>query len=219
MIKTLKFKFILIVSLPVVFSYENNLIYDGNGNLVTGDSYYREYNGFGQLIRIRNGNLSTGNITEEFVWHPVEEKILQKKVYFNNGTLKERVYYINQNYIVVKNSSGNFNETYVYQDNALAAQITTDGNKQAIHNDNKGSNNLVTDANGTVVENNYYSPFGEALTTTSSRFTYEMKEYDNAVQDVDFHFRKYKPQWGKFTQPDTLIQNVYDPQSLNRYAF
>ena len=36
---------------------------------------------------------------------------------------------------------------------------------------------------------------------------------------MDFHFRKYKPQWGKFTQPDTLIQNVYDQQSLNRYAF
>lgn len=27
------------------------------------------------------------------------------------------------------------------------------------------------------------------------------------------------PDWGIFTQPDTLIQNVYDPQQLNRYMF
>ena len=37
--------------------------------------------------------------------------------------------------------------------------------------------------------------------------------------DYDFHFRKFKPNIPIFNQPDTLIQNVYDPQSLNRYMF
>lgn len=37
--------------------------------------------------------------------------------------------------------------------------------------------------------------------------------------NYDFHFRKYDPKLRIFTQPDTLIQNVYDPQSLNRYMF
>src|SRR3989344_5909478 len=92
--------------------------------------------------------------------------------------------------------------------------------KQAVHNNHLGSTTLLTDASGNVVENSFYSPFAETLGGgTKSRFGYEAKEYDNAVQDIDFHFRKYKPQWGKFTQPDTLIQNVYDPQTLNRYAF
>ena len=36
---------------------------------------------------------------------------------------------------------------------------------------------------------------------------------------MDFHFRKYNPAIGKFTQPNTLIKNVYDPQNLNRYMF
>ena len=36
---------------------------------------------------------------------------------------------------------------------------------------------------------------------------------------VDFKFRKYNPETGLFTQPDTLIPNVYNPQSLNRYSF
>ncbi|MBS3097301.1 hypothetical protein J4209_00735 [Candidatus Woesearchaeota archaeon] len=30
---------------------------------------------------------------------------------------------------------------------------------------------------------------------------------------------RWGAEWGKFTQPDTLIQNVYDPQQLNRYSF
>ena len=70
----------LIVSLPIAFAEENNLVYNKNGALITGDSFYREYNGFGQLIKIHLGNSSTGNITEEFVWHPTEERILQKRV-------------------------------------------------------------------------------------------------------------------------------------------
>ena len=29
-----------------------------------------------QLVTVREGNISTGDILEEFVWHPIEEKIL-----------------------------------------------------------------------------------------------------------------------------------------------
>ena len=32
--------------------------------------------------------------------------------------------------------------------------------------------------------------------------------------------RYYRPETFKhFTQPDTIIQNVYDPQSLNHYSY
>lgn len=50
---------------------------------------YREYDGFNHLIRLRQGNTSSGNITEEFVWHPTEEKVFIKKIYYNNGTLTD----------------------------------------------------------------------------------------------------------------------------------
>ncbi|MBI2140082.1 hypothetical protein HYU14_04100 [Candidatus Woesearchaeota archaeon] len=36
----------LVVSLPVAHADTLNLIYDANGNLVTGDGFYREYNSF-----------------------------------------------------------------------------------------------------------------------------------------------------------------------------
>lgn len=152
---------------------------------------------------------------EEFVWHPVLEKILIKDI-FKNGIKDTSIYYVSDEFIRIENSSGNFTEKYVYQDGILVAQVNSDGNKEFVHNDHLGSTSLITDSSGNVVENTFYSPHGEILSGgTKSRFDGEAKEYDSVVEDYDFHFRKYKPQWGKFTQPDTLIKNVYDPQNLN----
>lgn len=79
---------------------------------------------------------------------------------------------------------------------------------------------MVTNESGAVVEQTFYEPFGKVISGgTASRFQYEAKEYDSVVGDYDFHARKVNPDWGVFTQPDTIIQNVYDPQMLNRYAF
>jgi hypothetical protein len=69
---------LLIVSLPVCFADTLNLIYDANGNLVTGDGFYREYNSLNQLVKIRLLN-STGNVQETYVYDPVEEKVLLKR--------------------------------------------------------------------------------------------------------------------------------------------
>jgi len=51
----------------ILLAQELNLIYDKNGNLVSGDGYFREYNGFNQLIKIRNGT-SSGIVLEEYLW-------------------------------------------------------------------------------------------------------------------------------------------------------
>ena len=48
------FMSVLIVMLPIAFAEELNLIYDGNGNLVTGDSFYRGY--FIKTVPFREAN-------------------------------------------------------------------------------------------------------------------------------------------------------------------
>ena len=210
----------LVISLPLILAEELNLVLDANGNLVTGDSFYREYNELNQLIRIREGNTSTGPILEEYIWHPLEERILVKDVFYN-GVKNYSIYYVNDNYIHIENSSGNYSEKYLYMDNQLVAFVDTDGNKRFVHSDHLGSVSLITDIDGNVVEETFYSPHGEILEGgKSSRFDYEGKEFDPVTETLDFHFRQCKPEWGCiFFQPDTLIQNAYDPQSLNRYSF
>lgn len=58
------------ISVPSIHAQEINYVLDGNGNLVTGDSYFREYNELNQLTRIRSGNTSSGQVLEVFTWHP-----------------------------------------------------------------------------------------------------------------------------------------------------
>lgn len=210
---------LLVISLPIIFAEEFSRTYDANGNLISDGKYYREYNGLNQLVRVRLGNTSTSPILEEYRWHPIEERTVIKRV-FSNGVYNYTVYYPNENYVVIVNSSGTFTEKFIYQNNVLVAQVNSDGQKQAIHSDYEGSNTLITASDGSVVENTFYSPYGEILEGgKSSRYGYEGKEYDPLIEKIDFKFRDYDPKIIIFGKPDDRIQNVYDPQALNRFAF
>ncbi|MBI4010248.1 MAG: hypothetical protein HY361_03610 [Candidatus Aenigmarchaeota archaeon] len=211
------FMAVLIISIPVIAAEELNLVYDANGNLVSGDGFVREYNGLNQLVRVKNGS---GNTLEEFVWHPIEEKILIKKIYNSSNEVAQRITYVNENTVKIKNSSGTFYEHYVYQDGVLVAQRDADGNKQAIHPDIIGSANVVTDSSGNVLETNFVSPFGEPIIGgETTRFDYTGKEYDKLTKEHDFKARQYKSEWGRFIVPDTFTLNAYNPQDLNRNSY
>ncbi|MBS3158212.1 hypothetical protein J4206_02905 [Candidatus Woesearchaeota archaeon] len=157
---------------------------------------------------------------EHFTWHPVEERILIKDEFYSNGSLKYSTYYFDDDYIVIQNSSGTYNITNIYQDGILVGYEDIDGRKRYVLPDHEGSVHIVLNESGDVIEENLFSPFAEPLHgVIENKFSYEAKEYDSLVQDYDFHARKYNPNLRIFMQPDTLIQNVYDPQSLNRYSF
>ena len=212
---------LLIISMPIAFSEEMHLVVNKNGALVTGDGYFRECNEYNQLIKIYNGSSSNpSQLLQEYFYHPIQEKIAVKKTY-ENGTWKETIYYVNDNYIEIENSSGTFSEKYLYIDGQLVAQVDANGNKFSVHGDHLGSVSMIVNASGDVVETSFYDPFGSVIEGgTKSRFDYEGKEFDSVVQDRDFGFRKQNGQLPfMWNQPDTLIQDVYDPQSLNRYAF
>jgi len=204
---------------PICFASEIKLSYDANGNLVSGDGFFREYNGFNQLSKIYNGTNSSGVLIEEFIYHPTEERVLVKKIYYNN-TLKETIYYVSQNFVRVVNSSGSYDFTYVYHEGQFVVQLNPDGSKLYSMTDHLGSTSIITNSSANVVEQTFYDPYGGIVSGgDTSRFDYEAKEYDKITKENDFHFRTAKPEIARFTQPDTLIQNVYDPQMLNRYAF
>ncbi len=145
--------------------------------------------------------------------------ILVKKVY-EAGALKDTISYPTKTFVRIENISGTYDFTYIYHEGQLVAQLNPDNSKYFIHGDHEGSTSVVTDSNGRMLENTTYTPHGEILSGGSvSRFDSEGKEYSSVVGDYDFNFRKMKPEWGLFTQPDTLIPSLYDPQSLNRYMF
>ncbi len=209
----------LVITLPVVHAGTLNLQYDANGNLVTGDGKFRVYNSLDQLAEVRNGSASDGVLLEDYVYHPMEERILYKRVY-EAAAVKDTVYYIDENFVRVANSSGSYDFTYVKHEGQLVAQLNPDGTKYFVHGDHLGSTSTVTNSTGSVIESTTYTPYGEILSGgTVSRFDYTGKEYSSVVGDYDYNFRKYNPTWAFFNQPDNLLPNVYDPQQLNRYSY
>ena len=209
------FMIFLMVSLPFVFASDLSLTYDANGNLVTEGDFYRVYNSLNQLVKVYNGSSAQYPLLQEFEYHPVEERILKKHDYSKNET----TYYWSKEFVTIVNESGTYNFTYVYHNGQMVAQ-EVNSVKEYVHGDHLGSTSVVTNSAGSVIENTTYTPFGEISSGgTRTKFDYEGKEYDSNTEDYDFHFRKYMPGWGIFTQPDSLIPNVYDPQSLNRYMF
>jgi len=89
-----------------------------------------------------------------------------------------------------------------------------------MHADHEGSNTLITDINGNVVENTWYSPFGEIIEGgKNSRFDYTGKEKDEKTGEYDFNARMYKAEWGRFLKPETIFPNAYNPQLLNHYSY
>jgi RHS repeat-associated protein len=92
------------------------------------------------------------------------------------------------------------------------------------HPDNLGSATVLTDTNGNRVQHYGYTAFGfSAFTDNATAFPIS-KRYTGQVADDEtglyyYNSRYYDPQLGRFTQPDTIIPNLGDPQSYNRYSY
>lgn len=217
----------IIIFLPVTLAVEisQTFSYDGNGNLVTGDGYYREYNEFNQLVKIWEGNNTNGTLLEEYLFHPTEDRILAKRIYKGSSNPIEYILYVNDNF--VRKAWGTLNPRndtyYIKTENGILAEVQTNGTQEVkiyYHNDHLGSNSIITNSFGEVFEKTSYGPYGEIISGGEvGRYSYESKEFSSITQDYDYDFRKYNPNWGIFIQPDAGVNNVYDPQNLNRYSF
>lgn len=212
---------ILIATLPVAFADSISLSFDKNGNLISGDGLHRTYNSLNQLIEVRNGSSSDGVLLQQYTYDPVEERVLIKRSYNLSSNWTETVIYVNENYLRLKNSSGTYEFLYVKHNGQRVAELKPDNTKIFFHPDHIQSNILTTNEAGESIENTSTSPYGVILEGgNSSRYSgYESMEFDDTTGQYDFNFRGYKSEWGKFTQPDSLLPNQFDPQQLNRYAF
>lgn len=185
---------LLIISLPIALADELSLNYDSIGNLKSGDGLIRTYDGFNHLVRIQN---ESGDVLQDFIWHPSEDRIFIKKIHNSSGDVAQRIVYVNENTIKIKNSSGTFYEHYILQDGVIVSQIGTDGNKLAVHNDHLRSVSLLTDSSGSTIEENFFSPCGEPIEGgKETRFDYTGKEYDEDRKTYTWRVGNKKPKGG-----------------------
>jgi RHS repeat-associated protein len=129
-------------------------------------------------------------------------------------------------------------KSYILADGHIVAQrLTNSGTSPQMRYfvlDHLGSVSVVTDETGAVVSGGRqsYDAWGKernldgsadttcslpAQSATTRGFT--SQEEIPAVYLVNFNARLYDPQLGRFMSADSVVQNPYDAQSLNRYTY
>jgi RHS repeat-associated protein len=129
-------------------------------------------------------------------------------------------------------------KSYILADGHIVAQrLTSSGTSPQMRYfvlDHLGSVSVVTDETGAVVTDGRqsYDAWGKernldgspdttcslpAQSATTRGFT--SQEEIPAVCLVNFNARLYDPQLGRFMSADSVVQNPYDAQSLNRYTY
>ncbi len=204
---------LIILSNLSFVSADYNLEYDNNGNLVRDDKFSYEYDGFNQLVKIKENN----NLIAEYFYDHNGERI--KKAEYS-GRAREPVsitYYVGD---FVRTVKGNKVEDsiYYYNDGQLVAK-EENNKKYYYHPDYLGSTNLITDENGNLFSEMSYLPFGKSLAENNERFTFTGQESDKESDLMYYGARYYNPSSGRFIQPDEVIQDIYNPQNLNRYSY
>jgi RHS repeat-associated protein len=87
--------------------------------------------------------------------------------------------------------------------------------------DHLGSTILTTRQGGAIIERVQYEPFGARIQSTNAapRFGFTGQRFEPGIGLYDYGARWYDPQLGRFLQPDPIVPDPLDPQSLNRYAY
>ena len=81
---------------------------------------------------------------------------------------------------------------------------------------------MVSDENAQVVWQDRYEPFGgdeELSGTIENTYKFTGKGYDPDADLYYFNARWYDKDVGRFISEDPLWGNIWDPQSLNRFAY
>jgi RHS repeat-associated protein len=96
--------------------------------------------------------------------------------------------------------------------------------------DNLNSSSALSSSGGSQQQVNVYYPFGRTQYTTSQPGTFQVsRQFTGQVKDDEtglYYYgspgsygRYYDPELGRFIQADTLIPDLSNPQSYNRYSY
>ena len=186
--------------------------YDANGNMVSGSGLSLVYNDANQLIEVINE--SDSSTVAEYFYDSNGQRV--KKI--ENGIA---TYYIGD-YLETRIHGGNVDNTcYYFANNERVARKDSDGSKYYYHGDHLGSTSVVSDEAGALSEKVSYYPYGSVKEQVGEGSTYLFtdQEFDDESGLYYYGARYYNPELTRFTQPDTITQDVYNPQNLNRYSY
>ena len=188
--------------------------YDANGNMTVG---WDAGNG---LVR-RGFTYNADNMPTEIVHETLGTTTY---TYDESGQRVKKsgpgntIYYVGGHY-EVKNGAP---VKYIFAGNIRLAMVNASGTFY-YHKDHLGSTAALSDMNGGIYgDTSAYLPFGGqrkegGVTSTAYMFTDQERDAESGL--YNYNARLYDPVIGQFITPDSIVQNPFDPQTLNRYSY
>lgn len=127
-------------------------------------------------------------------------------------------YYVGNLYEYTVWTGGSSTSKYYYFGGQRVA-VKQDINVSYIHGDHLGSTSKTTGASASTQT---YFPFGAIKTssgTPPTDYGFTGQKRDATANLMFYGARYYDAALGRFIQPDTIVPNPMDPQSLNRYSY
>jgi RHS repeat-associated protein len=219
----------------------NTYSYDPNGNMIcrteNGTKYKQDYNFENQLIRVQTmadvGCTGTATTVASFIYDG-DGKRVKATMDGTTTTFVGNYYEVTDTGAVTK---------YYYAGTQLVARrkytIPQPMTVEYFLSDHLGSTSLTTNSDGGKVSEIRYRPWGEIRyswkSDTNMPAAYKLSSYtftgqysymdDPTTQPTEgirlmyYNARFYSPCIMQFSQPDTVIPELYNPQSLNRYSY
>lgn len=209
--------------------------YDANGNMTcrveAGQTYVQSYNVENRVSTVllvsgtcaENGTLLAG---WAFTYDGDGSRV--KQVYTDETSTLTTFYFAGGAYEV--RDDGTTGTVWKYYGFAGMTVAVNDGSGlKYLLTDHLGSIVAVTDASGALLSEQRYMPFGQVRTDvgsiTQTDFGYTGQRNLDAQQNVyslglmDYKARFYDSYITHLTQPDSIVPDLYNPQSLNRYSY
>ncbi|MBI3771674.1 MAG: VCBS repeat-containing protein [Gammaproteobacteria bacterium] len=195
--------------------------YDANGNVLTGNGRTYTYNYFNKPLTIS----ATGNSTS-YTYDPDDQR-LTKNV--NNGA--KVTTYIGKLYEKTVSGATTEHRYFISAGDRLVAQINTVGATKTyynVHTDMLGSVDVITDASGAKASDISFDEFGDprpgnwgtgapSLSMTSRGYTGHETDAESGL--INMNARLYDPVISRFVSADTVMDDMFNAQNLNRYSY
>ncbi|WNY24060.1 hypothetical protein MmiHf6_13850 [Methanimicrococcus hongohii] len=182
------------------------LLYDANGNLIEDGSFVYIYNDSNRLTEVLKKSEDNRTIAE-FVYDESGNRV--KK--FEDGIVS---YYISEDFDIEDGEE----TVYYFANGNRVAKNSTEGTFWYL-DDHLGSTNVMIDSDGELVERTLYYPFGSHREGGEEKYSFTGKEFDSEIGLYYYGARYYNPETFVFTQADSIIPDIYNPQALNRYVY
>lgn len=211
-----------------------SFIYDDNGNVTNDGIRTHEYTSFDKAHTISKGQVYTKydfGPSREVIYR--EDYLQEKNDLGTLAWMTKQTHYAGKSYqkerIVESGRSDKVKHTY-FAGGIMVVQHESTGIEQTnyLHGDYQGSTISMTDDKGNLLQQYYYTPFGEQKTAFTGGLNrllsvmpvgYTGHEMVNHLNIIQMGGRTYDAKIGRFLQADIAVQTPDNVQAYNKYSY